>query len=67
MLSSALDPLIQACSLSASGLAAADMAVYMINCIYLIQNTLALYESADHQLEMLKAQVHISALQRNEI
>ncbi|XP_065840414.1 conserved oligomeric Golgi complex subunit 6-like [Oscarella lobularis] len=56
VLSSALDPLIQACSLSASGLAAADMAVYMINCIYLIQNTLALYESADHQLEMLKAQ-----------
>jgi len=33
------------------------MATYMINCIYLIQNNLALYEFTDTRLEMLQAQV----------
>lgn len=45
--------------MAASGLSAADMAVYIINCIYEMQNTLALYEFTDNRLEMLSAQVCI--------
>ena len=52
-----MDPLIQMCSVSASHLSTVDMATYMVNCIYLIQSTLALYEFTDQRLEMLQAQV----------
>jgi hypothetical protein len=51
------NPLVQMCSVSASRLNTTDMATYMINCIYLIQNNLALYEFTDTRLEMLQAQV----------
>ena len=57
ILSSIVDPLLQMCSVSASRLNTVDMATYMINCMYLIQNTLALYEFTDQRLEMLQAQV----------
>ena len=57
ILNSIVDPLVQMCSVSASRLNTADMATYMINCIYLIQNNLALYEFTDTRLEMLQAQV----------
>jgi hypothetical protein len=43
--------------MSASRLSTVDMAAYMINCIYLIQSTLALYQFTDTRLEMLQAQV----------
>jgi hypothetical protein len=36
-----------------------DMAAYMINCVYLIQFALALYQFTGTQLEMLQAQVII--------
>lgn len=52
-----LDPLLQMCSLSASKLNTADMAAYMINCLYAMQTTLSLYEYTDQRLEMLEAQV----------
>ncbi len=52
-----LDPLLQMCSLSASRLNPADMAAYMMNCLYAMQSTLALYEFTDQRLEMLQAQV----------
>ncbi|KAG8297636.1 Golgi transport complex subunit 6 [Homalodisca vitripennis] len=51
-----MDPLLQAISLSASRLAATDMAVYLLNCLHLMQTTLALYEFMDERLERLKAQ-----------
>lgn len=57
ILNSTVDPLVQMCSVSASRLNTTDMATYMINCIYLIQNNLALYEFTDTRLEMLQAQV----------
>ncbi|XP_033109171.1 conserved oligomeric Golgi complex subunit 6-like [Anneissia japonica] len=64
VLSCILDPLLQMCAVSASRLNTADMATYMINCIYAIQTTLALYEFTDQRLEMLDAQIeaHTDAL-----
>ncbi|KAK7496642.1 hypothetical protein BaRGS_00012049 [Batillaria attramentaria] len=56
ILSCVIDPLLQMCSMSASRLNTVDMAAYMINCIYLIQSTLALYQFTDTRLEMLQAQ-----------
>ena len=60
ILSSIVDPLLQMCSVSASRLNSIDMAAYMLNCIYLMQTTLALYEFTDTRLEMLQAQVSLS-------
>ncbi|XP_074655398.1 conserved oligomeric Golgi complex subunit 6-like isoform X2 [Tubulanus polymorphus] len=64
ILASLIDPLLQMCSVSASKLNTIDMATYMINCIYSMQTTLALYEYTDQRLEMLQAQVeaHIDTL-----
>ncbi|KAL8609891.1 Golgi transport complex subunit 6 [Nucella lapillus] len=64
ILSCVIDPLLQMCSMSASRLNTVDMAAYMINCIYLIQSTLALYQFTDTRLEMLQAQTeaHVDAL-----
>ncbi|RDD46726.1 Conserved oligomeric Golgi complex subunit 6 [Trichoplax sp. H2] len=57
ILSCIVDPLLQMCTVSAASLSAADMACYMINCIYCIHSTLALYEFTDDHLEKLKAQI----------
>ena len=57
ILSCMIDPLLQMCSMSASRLATVDMAAYMVNCIYLVHSTLALYSFTDTRLEMLQAQV----------
>jgi hypothetical protein len=43
--------------MTAAGLPSADMAVYMINCIYNVQNILGLYEFTDQRLEALSTQV----------
>lgn len=45
------------CTMSASHLSACDMAAYMVNCIYQMQTTLAVYEFTDKHIEMLAAQV----------
>lgn len=59
-----VDPLMQMCSVSASRLTTVDMAVYMLNSIYLVYSTLSLYEFTDVRLEMLQAQIdaHIDTL-----
>ena len=57
IIASVVDPLMQMCSVSASRLNTIDMATYMVNCIYQIQSTLALYEFTGPRLEMLQAQV----------
>lgn len=49
-----MEPLLQAVSLSASRLATTDMAVYLLNCLHLMQSTLALYEFMDERLERLQ-------------
>ncbi|XP_054290392.1 conserved oligomeric Golgi complex subunit 6-like [Macrosteles quadrilineatus] len=56
VVSCVMDPLLQAITLSASRLAATDMAVYLLNCLHLMTTTLALYEFMDERLERLKAQ-----------
>lgn len=52
-----LDPLLQMCILSASHLAACEMAVYMMNCVHRIQSVLTLYEFTDERVEMLEGQM----------
>ncbi|XP_060599820.1 conserved oligomeric Golgi complex subunit 6-like isoform X2 [Ruditapes philippinarum] len=57
ILACVLDPVLQMCSVSASRLNTVDMAAYMVNCIYLMQTTIALYEFTDTRQEMLQAQI----------
>ena len=64
ILSTCLEPMIQYCHESASSLHAVDMAVFMVNCLNLIHNTLSLYEFTEPALEKLDAQIqaHMDAL-----
>lgn len=64
ILSCVIDPLLQMCSMSASRLSTIDMAAYMVNCIHLMNTTLALYEFTDTRLEMLNLQTdaHVDTL-----
>ncbi|KAG8452776.1 hypothetical protein GDO86_004535 [Hymenochirus boettgeri] len=57
VLSCVLDPLLQMCTVSASNLGTADMATYMVNCLYIMKTTLALFEFTDKRLEMLQFQI----------
>lgn len=57
VLSCILDPLLQLCTVSASNLGTADMATYMVNSLYVMKTTLALFEFTDKRLEMLEFQV----------
>ena len=59
VISCLIDPLLQMCTMSASHLSTCDMAAYMINCIYQMQTTLAVYEFTDKHIEMLAAQVRV--------
>lgn len=52
-----LDPLLQMCTVSASNLGTADMATFMVNSLYMMKTTLALFEFTDKRLEMLQFQV----------
>ncbi|KAL0173909.1 hypothetical protein M9458_029877, partial [Cirrhinus mrigala] len=56
VLSCILDPLLQLCTVSASNLGTADMATYMVNSLYMMKTTLALFEFTDKRLEMLEFQ-----------
>lgn len=53
---SVIDPLLEAVTESASHLPTVDMAVFLLNCLYQIQSTLALYEYMDEKMERLQAQ-----------
>ncbi|XP_051965570.1 conserved oligomeric Golgi complex subunit 6-like [Xyrauchen texanus] len=57
VLSCILDPLLQLCTVSASNLGTADMATYMVNSLYMMKTTLALFEFTDKRLEMLEFQI----------
>lgn len=57
ILSTCIDPLIQFCNESAGSLTRLERAVYMTNCLYLIQSTISLYEFTDRQVESLEIQV----------
>uniref|UniRef100_A0AAY5ER80 Conserved oligomeric Golgi complex subunit 6 n=1 Tax=Electrophorus electricus TaxID=8005 RepID=A0AAY5ER80_ELEEL len=64
VLSCVLDPLLQICTVSASNLGTADMATYMVNSLYMMKTTLALFEFTDKRLEMLEFQIeaHLDTL-----
>jgi len=59
ILSGMIDPLAQICTLSATRLEASDMAVYMINCLHVMQNALTLYDFASSRVETISE--HIKA------
>uniref|UniRef100_A0A8C7GPF2 Conserved oligomeric Golgi complex subunit 6 n=1 Tax=Oncorhynchus kisutch TaxID=8019 RepID=A0A8C7GPF2_ONCKI len=52
------------CTVSASNLGTADMATYMVNSLYVMKTTLALFEFTDKRLEMLEFQIeaHLDTL-----
>ncbi|XP_049582311.1 conserved oligomeric Golgi complex subunit 6 [Syngnathus scovelli] len=64
VLSCILDPLLQLCTVSASNLGTTDMATYMVNSLYVMKTTLALFEFTDKRLEMLEFQIeaHLDTL-----
>ncbi len=57
ILGSCIDPLIQYCSESANSLSRLERGIYLINCLYLVQSTISLYEFTDHQVESLEMQM----------
>lgn len=59
ILSTCLDPLIQYCNEAVANFSRLDRAVYMINCLYLIQSTVSLYEFTERQLENLESQIQV--------
>lgn len=56
IVSTVLDPLIQAVTESASHLPTIDMAVYLLNSLYAMQSTLAMYEYMEERMERLQGQ-----------
>lgn len=56
IVSCVIDPLLQSVTESASHLPTIDMAVYMLNCLYHMQTTLAMFEFMDERMERLQAQ-----------
>ena len=64
ILSSCIDPLIQYCNECVLSLGRLERAVYLINTLYLIQNTISLYEFTDAQVESLEFQIqsHMNTL-----
>ncbi|XP_004711326.1 conserved oligomeric Golgi complex subunit 6 [Echinops telfairi] len=64
VLSCVLDPLLQMCTVSASNLSTMDMATFMVNSLYMMKTTLALFEFTDRRLEMLQFQIeaHLDTL-----
>ena len=57
ILSCCIDPLIQHCNVSVSTMTMVDRSIYLINCLYVIQSTVSLYEFTDRQVESLEMQI----------
>lgn len=57
MLYTLIDPLLQYCSLSASAIAPVEAAVYLCNCLYTYQASLAKFEYTDAKLEQVQCRV----------
>lgn len=56
IVSCVIDPLLQSVTESALHLPTVDMAVYLLNCLYQMQSTLAMFEYVDDRIERLQAQ-----------
>ncbi|XP_050421037.1 conserved oligomeric Golgi complex subunit 6 [Adelges cooleyi] len=59
IISCVLEPLLQAINLSASRLSPLDMAVYQLNCLNDIHNTLIQYEYVEDKLKRLQTQMDV--------
>ena len=57
ILTTCIDPMIQYCNESASDLPLINMAIYLINCLYLIFSSISLYEYTEAMLEKLDGQI----------
>lgn len=57
ILSSCIDPLIQYCSESVTSMSRIDRSIYLMNCLYLVQSTISLYEFTDDKVESLDMQI----------
>jgi hypothetical protein len=68
VLSAVIDPLSKACAISATSLKAADMAVYLINCLSVIQSSIAAYDFAGSRVEALGMHIesHLDTLVTEE-
>lgn len=64
ILNTTIDPMIQYCNESASSLSSINMAIYIINCLYIVHSTVSLYEYTELALEKLNGQIqaHVEAL-----
>ncbi|BFG06287.1 conserved oligomeric Golgi complex subunit 6 [Drosophila madeirensis] len=56
IVSCVIDPLLQSVQESAAHLPTVDMGVYLLNCLYHMQSTLAVYEYMDERVERLQGQ-----------
>lgn len=56
IVSTVMDPLLQAVTESASHLPTIDMAVYLLNSLYAMESALAMYEYVDERMERLQCQ-----------
>ena len=57
ILTTCIDPLIQSCNDAVASLSRLDRAVYLVNSLYLVVSTVALYEFTDRQVESLEQQM----------
>ena len=57
ILSCCIDPLIQHCKESVASMSKVDRSIYLINCLYVVQSTVSLYEFTDRQVESLDMQI----------
>ena len=57
ILSSCIDPFIQYCSESVTSMSRIDRSIYLMNCLYLVQSTISLYEFTDDKVESLDMQI----------
>lgn len=57
ILSSCVDPLVQHCSECVASMSRMDRSIYLMNCLYLVQSAVSLYEFTDKQVESLEMQI----------
>ncbi len=57
ILSCCIDPLIQYCNASVASISKLDRSIYLVNCLYVLQSTISLFEFTDRQVENLDMQM----------
>ncbi|KAL6051045.1 Golgi transport complex subunit 6, variant 2 [Balamuthia mandrillaris] len=69
VVASVIDPLVHMCTVNATVLNAPDMAVYLINCLSVMKNTVAAYEFTSERAEALGLHIdsHMDTLVQEEM